>query len=199
MPLLETVDAPTGTRIPAYLLVESPGTGLLGGLVTAFIRNEYPEVPVNAAQWSDPETVRVSSDASERQMVVFAWDPDVKAVARLATTGVHSIVTLGSSLGELRTAMEWMLQGGLPFLSPSLVRMLAMSSLRGESSNVGASLTPRETEIIRLLALGFSNQEMASDLCISPNTVRAHLQAISTKLGVTGRTRVIARVRELGL
>lgn len=181
------------------LLVEAPQGGLLGALVTAFIRTEYPAAELRSMPSTMSEAVTVGAENRDSRMIVFPSDPDPTTVARLATTGRHSIVCLDSSLDDLRTAMRSMLSGESPFLSASLVRILAAASLRVGEPSAASQLTQREREIVRLLTLGLSNQEMASHLSVSRNTVRAHLQAVSTKLGVTGRTRVIARSRELGL
>ena len=76
--------------------------------------------------------------------------------------------------------------------------VLALSLAAGSTARDGL-LTPRESEVVRLLAMGLSNLEMAEQLVVSTNTIRAHLQAISSKLGVTGRTRVIAQARASSL
>jgi len=181
------------------LLVEAPRGGLLGALVTAFVRTEYPHAELRTISSEVSSEVAVSAQDRESKMIVFPSDPDPTTIARLASTGQHSIVCLGSSLEDLRTAMQRMLSGSSPFLSPSLVRILATASLRMAGGPSSTTLTQREMESVRLLTLGLSNQEMANHMGVSTNTVRAHLQAISAKLGVTGRTRVIARSRELGL
>jgi len=54
-------------------------------------------------------------------------------------------------------------------------------------------LTPREWEILTLLAQGCLYKEIAAQLGISANTVRAHLHAIYRKLGVKSRTRAVVR------
>ncbi len=60
-------------------------------------------------------------------------------------------------------------------------------------------LTPREREILRLLASGSSNQQIADQLVISLNTAKRHVQHILAKLGVTNRTQAVACARELHL
>jgi DNA-binding CsgD family transcriptional regulator len=59
-----------------------------------------------------------------------------------------------------------------------------------------ANLTPREREILDLVAAGGSNTEIAERLYISPGTVRIHLQRVYRKLGVRSRTAALARVRK---
>ena len=60
-------------------------------------------------------------------------------------------------------------------------------------------LSPREQEVLELLAQGASNQEISHALVIAPNTVRRHVQAILAKLGVRNRTQAAACAHSLDL
>lgn len=60
-------------------------------------------------------------------------------------------------------------------------------------------LTPREVEVLGLLAAGRSNKEIARALGVSPNTVKTHLARLFAKLGATSRTGAAARAHELGI
>ena len=67
---------------------------------------------------------------------------------------------------------------------------------KGELGGGGwAELTARQIEVVRLLAEGYSNQQIAESLAISPRTVKAHLEHIRQRLGVRGRIAVVAAVR----
>jgi LuxR family maltose regulon positive regulatory protein len=61
------------------------------------------------------------------------------------------------------------------------------------------TLSPRELEVLALIAAGASNPEIARDLSISVNTVKRHVTNIFGKLGVTSRTQAVARGRKLAL
>ncbi|MEM8906097.1 MAG: LuxR C-terminal-related transcriptional regulator, partial [Actinomycetota bacterium] len=60
-------------------------------------------------------------------------------------------------------------------------------------------LTERELEVLRMLPSGMTRTELAEELCVSVNTIKTHLTAISRKLGARGRTQVLEQARELGL
>ena len=60
-------------------------------------------------------------------------------------------------------------------------------------------LSPRELEVLRLLAAGRSNQQIADELVVALSTVKKHVNHILDKLGATNRTQATARARELGL
>lgn len=60
-------------------------------------------------------------------------------------------------------------------------------------------MTPRETEVLRLLAAGWSNREIGRGLRLAEGTVKNHVSAIMLKLGVRDRTRAVVRALDLGL
>jgi LuxR family transcriptional regulator, maltose regulon positive regulatory protein len=61
------------------------------------------------------------------------------------------------------------------------------------------ALSIRETEILKLIAQGFSNKEIARSLDIGPETVKSHLKSVFTKLGVERRAQAVSRAQTLGL
>jgi LuxR family maltose regulon positive regulatory protein len=61
------------------------------------------------------------------------------------------------------------------------------------------ALSTRETEILKLIAQGFSNKEIARSLDIGPETVKSHLKSVFTKLGVERRAQAVSRAQTLGL
>jgi two-component system response regulator NreC len=63
----------------------------------------------------------------------------------------------------------------------------------------GPSLSPREKEILQLLADGYSNKEIAEKLVISPSTVHTHRSNLLNKLGLNTRHELIQYARERGL
>jgi LuxR family transcriptional regulator, maltose regulon positive regulatory protein len=60
-------------------------------------------------------------------------------------------------------------------------------------------LSERELEVLRLIAAGHSNQEIAHDLIIAVGTVKRHVHSIFGKLGVSNRLEAVIRARELGI
>lgn len=94
-----------------------------------------------------------------------------------------------------------------PFLIQAYLNAIAYETLRSERAGiaaapdtptlVGAGLTAREAEVVRLLALGRSNQHIAAELAISDRTVGKHLEHCFRKLGVADRSSAAARAWEL--
>jgi LuxR family maltose regulon positive regulatory protein len=88
-----------------------------------------------------------------------------------------------------------------PYLDSLLV---AFRTVFGESTppqpgELLDPLTPRELEIMRLIARGYSNPEVANELVVTTNTIKKHTSNIYGKLGVRSRTQAIARAQELNL
>lgn len=71
--------------------------------------------------------------------------------------------------------------------------------VRNEAAIRSLGLSPRECEILALLASGQSNKEMARTLAISPNTVKTHLARVYEKLAVERRVQAIEKARALAL
>lgn len=81
----------------------------------------------------------------------------------------------------------------LELLTPHLRQLLRRADLRSAAEGHRTGLTPRELEILSLVAQGRTNGELARILWISPNTVRKHLENAFDKLGVHTRTAAVAR------
>ena len=95
---------------------------------------------------------------------------------------------------------------GESFLQPSVAAKvvaefarLSASAARAPGSALIEPLSERETEILRLLAQGASNREIAETLVIAEGTTKNHITSILGKLGVRDRTQAALKARELGL
>ncbi|MGP3979415.1 response regulator [Streptomyces sp. 8N114] len=85
-------------------------------------------------------------------------------------------------------------------LFPDTVRRLAAGrAVRRDAADRTSALTPRETEILRLMAEGLSNQQTASRLRVSLETVKTHVGNVLAKLGANNRTQAVILAYEAGL
>jgi DNA-binding NarL/FixJ family response regulator len=85
-----------------------------------------------------------------------------------------------------------------PAVSERVLRGIERLGLPFESLEVPDRLTRRELEVLRLVAGGFSNREIADTLAMSEGTVKNHTSSILSKLGVRDRTRAVLRALDLG-
>jgi DNA-binding NarL/FixJ family response regulator len=74
-----------------------------------------------------------------------------------------------------------------------------LSTADSSTKTLPESLTAREQEVLRLIAAGLTNREIAEALVVSPETVKKHTGSIYSKLGVSNRTQAAARARELDM
>jgi len=88
---------------------------------------------------------------------------------------------------------------GEPFLYPSAIRSLIRDHLERPPSDGGEILTPRETEIVKLIAEAHSSKEIAELLVISPKTVERHRANILQKLGMSDRVELTRYAIRRGL
>ncbi len=97
------------------------------------------------------------------------------------------------------------MRSGDALLAPAITRRLIERFARhGEPQTVAphrdlSGLTPRELEVLRLLATGLSNAGLASRLFLSPTTVRSHVGRILSKLDLRDRVRAVVFAYETGL
>jgi DNA-binding NarL/FixJ family response regulator len=85
-------------------------------------------------------------------------------------------------------------------LEPALInRALDRVLKKQEAVRLTESLSPRETEIVKMVAVGMRNKEIASRLAIGEGTVKSHLHAIYEKLGVHGRVELTMYAYERGM
>ncbi|MBD9424014.1 tetratricopeptide repeat protein [Pseudomonas sp. PDM15] len=82
--------------------------------------------------------------------------------------------------------------------NPAMMRWIAESAGTDDGAP-SALLSRRELDVLKLIAQGYSNQQIAESLFISLHTVKTHAQRINFKLGVERRTQAVARAKELGL
>lgn len=85
-----------------------------------------------------------------------------------------------------------------PAVTEKVLEALKKAPPRFDSSGLPEPTTERETEVLRLIASGLSNREIADALAISEGTVKNHTSSILGKLGVRDRTRAVLRAIDLG-
>ena len=140
-------------------------------------------------------------------MVTMNEDPDYFFEAVKA--GAAGYVLKGSTSKQLTAAVRGVLSGESPLdgeLAMRLLRRLAIQEVPQTPRPLGGPhvlsaepLTDREVEVVRLVAEGQTNPVISKNLFISVGTVKAHVQHIIAKLGVSDRTQAAVRAAELGL
>ncbi|HEX3554982.1 MAG TPA: response regulator transcription factor [Thermoanaerobaculia bacterium] len=135
-------------------------------------------------------------------LVLTTFD-DRSLVLEAIREGAKGFLRKDVSLSQLVGAIEALAAGGTclqPAVTESLLRGLhARPPLEATSPVLVETLTPRETEVLRLLAAAYTNREIAEALGTAEGTVKIHVSNILGKLGARDRTQAVLRSLEMGL
>lgn len=152
-------------------------------------------------QASDLPALEAGRDPATPALVLLADEVDGDWVHEALAGGATALLPCGATPGEIIAAIE-AVAAGLCVLSPeSLSRLLAERRAPRQlaSAALVEMLTPREMEVLTMLAEGLGNKEIARQLDLSENTVKFHLSAIFGKLGASSRTEAVMQGMRHGL
>lgn len=120
--------------------------------------------------------------------------------AEVVKLGARGLVLKESAPDVLVTCVRKVQQGEQWFDRATMARAFDRAVRSGASGTpTGAALTPRELEIVRMIAQGLRNREIGQRLQISEGTVKIHLHNTYEKLGVDGRLELLLYAQERGL
>lgn len=128
-------------------------------------------------------------------MTGLATERSVLAALR---AGVDGYVDKSRPLAELIESAHRVVAGDLVFPADHLHALLEASAGGGVVRR-GPGLTPREVEVLQLLALGYGTTQVARELTVAVNTVRNHLASAMAKLDVPNRLAAVAEALRLGI
>ncbi|MEV5312501.1 MULTISPECIES: response regulator transcription factor [unclassified Streptomyces] len=146
-------------------------------------------------------TRRMLADRPDVKVLVLSMSDDDENVLAAMRAGAHGYLVKGADREEILTAMRTVARGGAVF-SPRVALRLrtffdSLAAAPGRSAF--PELTPRELEILGLLAAGLNYRQIARKLTITDKTVRNHVTNIFAKLQVNDRAQAIVRARNAGL
>jgi DNA-binding NarL/FixJ family response regulator len=142
---------------------------------------------------------RIRSAAPAARVVVLSAFDNPTYVARAVAVGAHDYLLKTVSRAALIAVVHAAAAGEVAASGGELRRVATKMSQREENRVAGIPLTPREAQVLRLVAMGLSNQEIADSLEISIETVKEHMQNLLRKLGVTDRTQAAVWALRHGL
>lgn len=133
-------------------------------------------------------------------IILTTFDDDELVLAGIRN-GAKGYLLKDVALEELVNAIKTVAGGGSivkPAVTERLLKGLENMQTDFSSLDRPDPLTERETEILRLMAGGYSNKEIANSLGVAEGTVKNHVSNILSKLGVRDRTRAVLKAFELG-
>jgi DNA-binding NarL/FixJ family response regulator len=139
-------------------------------------------------------------DAVPPTIILTTFDDDELVLAGIKA-GARGYLLKDVSLEDLVGAVKTVAEGG-SIVKPAVTQRLlkGLENLQNDFSSLDRPdpLTERETEILRLMAGGYSNKEIANSLGVAEGTIKNHVSNILSKMGVRDRTRAVLKAFEMG-
>jgi two-component system, NarL family, response regulator YdfI len=192
------------------LLKESAGLEIVGNIPSAQLARQVVDLrpDVVVLEWErHDEEFSLSSTAFGAfgeeprgpEFVLLTDESHAAWVAEALRSGVRALLPRDATAAELEAAVN-AAAAGLVAIHPETVNSLLNNApAPAPAAAATQSLTPREVEVLRMLAEGLGNKEIAWQLGISEHTVKFHVGSIFTKLDAASRTEAVMTGVRLGL
>ena len=174
--------------------------GSFGGVarLLSFARSTEVDVMV-----IDADTIRdlLLAPRSDAAIVLLTEVSDARSVSRLLRSGVRAILSRESDPDHVLSAIYAAYDGMVLLSTPSAESLAGVYGDRPLELDpeLPEEITSRETEVLRMLAEGLVNKDIASRLGISEHTIKFHISSILDKLGASTRTEAVTLGIRLGL
>ncbi|WP_252374542.1 response regulator transcription factor [Hydrogenophaga sp. 2FB] len=179
------------------------GETALGSEVEALVRLHRPDLLLLDLALGDSSGIEVARKVKRAvpptRILVVTGNVYPGSVTNAFAAGADGFVLKHEQGDELLDAIRAVLSGRR-YVSPQVAKAMGSSANRStEGSETSQMLTPREQQIVRLIAKGGSNQEIADALHISVLTARKHRQNVMIKLGLHNGAEIAAYAIKSGL
>ncbi|MFK4791608.1 response regulator [Microbacterium sp. ZW T5_56] len=145
-------------------------------------------------------TRRITADALDTAVLVLTTYADDDSILSALRAGARGYLTKDAGREQIAAAIRAVAGGQATFAAEVAARVVSatVSSVPTPAAQLRArfpDLTPREADVLALVADGLNNTEIAHRLFVGVSTVKTHINAIFAKLDIRDRAQVIARVR----
>lgn len=155
-------------------------------------RRLKPDVVLLDVRFGDEDGLdairKIREAAQGLRVVMFSAYENPTYVARSVSAGAHDYLVKTATRTEIVAAITRAAEGSAPARTGSLRRVAGEMAKREAPADARLPLTPRETQVLRHVAMGLSNKEIADSLEISVETVKEHVQNLLRKMSLTDRT-----------
>jgi DNA-binding NarL/FixJ family response regulator len=143
-------------------------------------------------------TRRIRAARPETEIVVLTTHADEDSILDAMAAGARGYLTKDAGIAEITRAVQ-AAAGHHAFLDPAVQAQLLAAATAGRPDPATApiaqplpdDLTPREAEVLRLIAAGLSNREIAAQLVVSDATVKTHVNHVFAKIGARDRAQAV--------
>jgi two-component system response regulator NreC len=168
------------------------------------VEKTHPDVLVLDLSMPDLDGISVTRKIHpgfpDLYILILTLHEDKALLKEAIKAGAAGYILKKAAESELISAIRVILRGDL-YVDPSMVRGLLSDSKQSAPPQFASpeSLTPRETEILKLIVEGYTNRQIGEHLTISIRTVEGHRANIADKLGLHSRLELVRYAREHGL
>jgi len=141
---------------------------------------------------------RMQREAPQTQVLILTGYLDSNVVRECIHAGARGYVLKDVASTDLRRSIRELVRGESP-VDPRAARMMLHWLQEGPEADTPDHFTLREIEILRLVAEGLTNREVAERLCLSENTVKTYIQGLYQKLDAHNRIEAVMRATKWGL
>ncbi|MER5263481.1 response regulator transcription factor [Actinosynnema sp. NPDC002837] len=180
------------------------GTASDGGEAVRVCRELSPDVVLMDVRMPGVDGIEATRRLADgpRVLILTTFDLD-EYVYDALRAGASGFLLKDVTAEQLFDAVR-VVAAGEALLAPTVTRRLIseFARLRPEPATSGtalSTLTPRETQVLRLIAEGLSNTEVAARLVVTEETVKTHVSRVLNKLGLRDRTQAVVAAYESGL
>lgn len=171
------------------------GSALLDALASTAV--DLVVMDVRMPGLSGPQTVaKLRERGSELPVLLLTTFDDEELFREGVEAGAQGFMLKDSRPEDLAEAIRTVVDGGTHLEPVSSYRLRAR---RDDTSTIVLDLSPRELDVLRLMAGGYSNREIAKTLFLAEGTVKNYVSEILAKLDTRDRTRAVLRAITLGL
>ncbi len=184
-------------RLGLRLTLEKAGMAVSGEASTAAealeaVQKSVPDVVLMDIRMEGGDGLnalgRMKLDYADLPIVLFSAYDNPTYIARAVALGASGYVLKSAPTSRLIEALQTAIAGESAWTREELRRVTGALATPRLSQDIEVPLTQRESEVLRQMALGLTNKEIAKMLGISYETVKEHVQHILRKIGVSDRT-----------
>ena len=188
------------TAVEGYELVGAAGTGPEAVRAAVTLKPDVVVMDIQMPEMNGIDATReISRVAPEVAVLMLTMFEDDESVFAAMRAGALGYVLKGASPDNMIRAIGAVASGEAIFGAGVARRALAYLNAPQAAKTPFAALTPREHDVLRLIATGIGNAAIATRLGLAPNTVSNHISSIFAKLQVASRAEAIVRARTAGL
>ena len=187
----------------AFPVLEIRETGTTAEAITIATRFQPNLVVLDLRTPDPPGPAATCATLKERsrhsRIVILTAFAEMDLIRQCLAAGADGVLLKDAEPDDLITRLRHV-AGGTRVIDPRVAQTLALdmvSTLRGETDQV--VLSPRERQVLELLAEGCSNRQIAERLYLAETTVKGHVAALLAKLGVDSRLQAVVRATQRGL